>query len=163
MTERETADSQLDSDSTTSDRWTRRLDWLGTAARVVLGGVLMFSGLAKVANPVESVTAVRAYELLPESFERLVGYGLPFLELGLAALLLVGFATRVAAILAALLMLAFVIGIISAWARGLSIDCGCFGGGGAIDPADVNYVTPLLRDTGLMLLAGAPCELRSRP
>jgi uncharacterized membrane protein YphA (DoxX/SURF4 family) len=127
---------------------------VGTVARLVLGGVLLASGLAKAANPVESVTAVRAYELLPESTEQLVGYGLPFLELGLAALLIAGFATRVAAVVGGLLMLGFVVGIVSAWARGLSIDCGCFGGGGAVDPADVDYVTPLLRDTGLVLLAG---------
>ena len=30
-----------------------------------------------------------------------------------------------------LLMVAFIIGISQAWARGLTIDCGCFGGGGA--------------------------------
>ena len=137
-----------------SARRTTQLDWAGTVARLVLGGVLLASGLAKVADPVESVTAVRAYQLLPESLERVTGYGLPFLELGLAVLLLAGFATRVAAVVGGLLMLGFVVGIASAWARGLSIDCGCFGGGGAVDPDEVNYVTPLLRDTGLVLLAG---------
>ena len=29
-------------------------------------------------------------------------------------------------------MVAFIIGISQAWARGLTIDCGCFGGGGQI-------------------------------
>lgn len=134
-------------------RWTGRLDWLGTGSRLVLGGVLLVAGLAKVTDPVASVTAVRAYELLPESMERFTGYGLPFLELGLALLLLAGFATRVAAIVGGVLMIGFVIGIISAWSRGLTIDCGCFGGGGTVDAADVNYVTPLLRDAGLVLLA----------
>ena len=71
----------------------------------------------------------------------------------LGLLLLAGFATRVAAIIAGLVMIAFVIGISSAWARGLAIDCGCFGGGGAVDPAEVDYVLPLLRDAGLVLCA----------
>jgi len=130
------------------------LDWLGTLARVVLGGVLLFAGLIKVADPVESVAAVRAYQVLPESLERLVGYGLPFLEIGLALLLVTGFATRLAAIGGGLLMVGFVAGIASAWVRGLAIDCGCFGGGGAVDAADVDYLVPLLRDVGLMILAG---------
>jgi hypothetical protein len=51
-------------------------------------------------------------------------------------------------------MAAFVVGIASAWARGLRIDCGCFGSGGALaageDPA---YGWELARDGGLLLLA----------
>jgi hypothetical protein len=50
-------------------------------------------------------------------------------------------------------MIAFMIGISQAWARGLSIDCGCFGGGGQVAPGEADYLTPLLRDTGLALLA----------
>jgi uncharacterized membrane protein YphA (DoxX/SURF4 family) len=154
MTTSEQARSAPEPTPAAAARATARLDWLGTAARLVLGGVLLAAGLAKVADPVASVTAVRAYQLLPESVERLTGYGLPFLEIGLGLLLIAGFATRVAAIVAGLLMIGFVIGIVSAWARGLSIDCGCFGGGGVVDPADVDYVLPLLRDTGLVLCAG---------
>jgi len=154
VTASETARSEPDQTSSVPGRRTTQLDWAGTVARLVLGGVLLVAGLAKVADPVESVTAVRAYQLLPESMERFAGYGLPFLELGLALLLLAGFATRIAAVLGGLLMIGFVIGIVSAWARGLSIDCGCFGGGGVVDPAEVDYLTPLLRDAGLVLLAG---------
>ena len=49
-------------------------------------------------------------------------------------------------------MAVFVIGISQAWARGLSIDCGCFGGGGQVEPGTANYLTPLLRDAGLLAL-----------
>ena len=49
-------------------------------------------------------------------------------------------------------MAVFVIGISQAWARGLSIDCGCFGGGGQVEPGTANYLTPLLRDVGLLAL-----------
>ena len=44
--------------------------------------------------------------------------------------------------------------MIQAWARGLSIDCGCFGGGGAVDGGQTAYGRELLRDTGFLLLAG---------
>jgi hypothetical protein len=50
-------------------------------------------------------------------------------------------------------MFAFIIGISQAWARGLSIDCGCFGGGGQVEPGTANYLPELLRDGGLGLLA----------
>ena len=44
--------------------------------------------------------------------------------------LVLGLLTRAAAVLSALLFVAFIVGIASAWARGLQIECGCFGGGG---------------------------------
>jgi hypothetical protein len=49
-------------------------------------------------------------------------------------------------------MVLFIIAIGQAWARGLSIDCGCFGGGGTIDPSQTKYLEEILRDTGLALL-----------
>jgi hypothetical protein len=46
------------------------------------------------------------------------------------------------------------VGIASAWARGLSIDCGCFGGGGQLGPGrHPNYAPEILRDVGLLLVA----------
>lgn len=127
--------------------------WLSTLARLVLAGVLGVAGALKVADPAASLTAVRAYQLLPEPLERVVGYGLPFFELGLAALLLLGLATRLAAVLAGLLMIGFVVGIASAWVRGLAIDCGCFGRGGAVAPEDTTYLPTILRDAGLVVVA----------
>jgi hypothetical protein len=47
----------------------------------------------------------------------------------------------------------FIAGVTQAWARGLSIDCGCFGGGGAVDPGETAYVAELLRDAGFLALA----------
>jgi uncharacterized membrane protein YphA (DoxX/SURF4 family) len=128
--------------------------WGTTAARAVLAGVLIVAGGLKIGVPALSVQAVSAYELLPDSIVTVVGYGLPILEIVLGVLLLVGLSTRVAAIAAGALMLAFVIGIASAWARGLRIDCGCFGGGGALGAEeDPGYLWEILRDAGLIALA----------
>jgi uncharacterized membrane protein YphA (DoxX/SURF4 family) len=127
--------------------------WLGTALRLLLAGVLAVAGALKLPDPAESVRAVRAYQLLPESVAPVVGHALPLLEIAAALLLLLGFATRVAAGVAALLMLAFVIGIASAGARGLTIECGCFGGGGQVAAGATRYTQDLLRDGGLLLAA----------
>ena len=66
--------------------------WVATAVRLVLAAVWAWVGVARVADPAASVDAVRAYRLLPDVLERGVGYGLPFLALALAALLLAGLA-----------------------------------------------------------------------
>jgi len=46
-------------------------------------------------------------------------------------------------------MVLFIGAIASAWARGLSIDCGCFGGGGKIDPSQTKYLQEIIRDIAL--------------
>ncbi|MEW9548581.1 MauE/DoxX family redox-associated membrane protein [Nonomuraea sp. NPDC050783] len=124
-----------------------------TAARLVLGGVLIAAGALKIGNPSDSVVAVKAYQLLPDSVAVAVGYALPILEIVVGVLLVVGLLTRVAAAIAALLMLAFVFGIAWAWAHGLRIDCGCFGGGGQLGVGqEPTYLLDILRDFGLTLL-----------
>jgi uncharacterized membrane protein YphA (DoxX/SURF4 family) len=129
------------------------LPGLALVARLALAGVLLTSGTIKLLDPDGSVRAVRAYRLLPDGLAQVVGYGLPAVEVGLGLLLLVGLTTRLAAVGAGVLMLAFTAGIASAWARGLSIDCGCFGGGGDVEPGTASYGWPLLRDAGLALAA----------
>jgi uncharacterized membrane protein YphA (DoxX/SURF4 family) len=125
--------------------------WLASGLRLLLAAVLATAGALKLPDPAESVRAVRAYQLLPEAVVPTVGYALPLVELAVAALLALGLLTRWAAIVAALLMLAFCIGIASAWARGLTIECGCFGGGGQVAAQDTRYLPDLLRDGGLLL------------
>ena len=131
----------------------RYLPWVGLVARLILGGTLIVAGSLKFDELDKSQMAVRAYELLPIPLANFMGIFLPFFELAVGILLVLGASTRIAAFLSGLLMFAFMIGISQAWARGLSIDCGCFGGGGQVAPGEADYVTPLLRDTGLTLLA----------
>lgn len=122
--------------------------------RLGLGGVLVVAASLKIADPQQAALAVQAYQILPVSVAEMVGYGLPLIELGLGVLLILGLGTRLSAIGAGALMTAFVIGVASAWGRGLSIDCGCFGGGGQVAQGEANYVPVLLRDAFFVVLAG---------
>ena len=127
--------------------------WIGLLFRLVLGGVLLVAGLLKYQHLDKSQMAVRAYELLPISLANFLGIVLPYLEIAVGILLIIGAAVRVSAVISGLLMFAFSIGIAQAWARGLSIDCGCFGGGGQVAPGTANYLPELVRDAGLALMA----------
>jgi len=126
--------------------------WLTLLARLILGGVLFAAGALKIGSLQKSAMAVRAYDLLPVSLANFLGYTLPWIEIGVGLLLIVGVAVRISGLIGAFTMLAFIIAIAQAWARGLSIDCGCFGGGGAIDPEDTKYLSEIIRDIGLMIL-----------
>jgi uncharacterized membrane protein YphA (DoxX/SURF4 family) len=129
-----------------------RLNWFGLFARLTLGGVIFVAGALKVTTPYKAAAAMRAYELLPISIANVFGVALPWFEVGLGALLILGVATRLSAFFAGSLMILFILAISSAWARGLYIDCGCFGGGGQVEPGETKYLQEIIRDFGLALL-----------
>lgn len=134
--------------------WQRIQPWISLAARLILGGVLIVAGVLKVVQaPADQVRAVRAYQLLPIGFDELVAYTLPVMEIIAGLALVVGLATRLAAALGGLMMTAFIVGVSSAWARGLTIDCGCFGGGGEVAAGETAYAEEIVRDVGLVALA----------
>jgi uncharacterized membrane protein YphA (DoxX/SURF4 family) len=127
-------------------------------ARLILGGVLLAAGGLKVFKPTDSANAVAAYKLMPTEIAHLIGYALPWLEVAIGLLLIVGFMVRPAAVFSGLIMVVFIGAIASVWARGMLIDCGCFGGGGEIDPSlasevRMNYFIEIMRDLGLALAA----------
>jgi uncharacterized membrane protein YphA (DoxX/SURF4 family) len=135
------------------DRRTFVLDLIGLLVRLGLAAVFLVSGVAKAANPRETKVAVRAYDLLPEGMVGAVAAVLPYLEIALGLLLVLGMVVRWAAVASALLLLVFIGGVISAAARGLSIDCGCFGGGGTVAAGRTQYAQEILRDLGFLALA----------
>jgi len=129
------------------------VDGLGTVVRLGLAAVFLVSGALKVVDPAQTRIAVRAYELLPPDLVGPVASALPLVELVLGTLLLVGAFPRWVALAAAVLLVVLMIAVAQAWARGLSIDCGCFGGGGAVAKGDTRYPQELARDVGTWLLA----------
>lgn len=129
------------------------MGWAGFAARMLVGGVWLVAGLLKLPDPAASVRAVRAYQLLPEAVVPAVGYALPVVEILVGASLIVGLLVRIGGLLSAVLFLAFVVGISAAWARGLQIDCGCFGGGGFDPDAREKYPWEIARDLGLLFVS----------
>ncbi|WP_028647803.1 MauE/DoxX family redox-associated membrane protein [Nocardiopsis sp. CNT312] len=147
----DTPAEDLHEDTPTPSRWETVQPWLTLACRVGLAAVLILAAVTKY-PPAMSVQAVEAYDLFPADIARLIGYTLPLFELALALLLLAGLATRYVGAASALLMLVFIAGIVSAMARGLNIDCGCFGGGGQVAPEDTRYGLDIARDIAFMAM-----------
>ncbi|WDZ87152.1 MauE/DoxX family redox-associated membrane protein [Micromonospora cathayae] len=141
--------------TTRGSRWATLRPWLAVAARLGLAAVWFLAGGSKVGDLAASGRAVHAYQVMPYDVATVVGAALPFVELALGVLLLVGLATRLAAGVSAALLTVFVAGIASAWARGLAIDCGCFGTGGELAAGQSpSYGPEILRDLGFLALAG---------
>jgi len=136
-------------------RMTAAWPWISTVVRLGLSAVFLIAGGTKVGDLAESGRAVNAYRLMSYDAAKTVGAVQPFLEIALGLLLLVGLAVRLSAGIGAVLLVIFIAGIVSAWARGLQIDCGCFSRGGELGAGQVpTYGWEILRDLGFLALAG---------
>jgi len=101
--------------------------WASLALRVFIGGLFVWSGLAKLQNGEGFYQAVLAYGVLPsELLVRVVAIGLPWFEIITGGYVIIGLFTRWA-VLAIVAMLVVFLGLI-AWMllQGKVVDCGCF-------------------------------------
>lgn len=104
----------------------RILTW---ACRLFLGGIFIYAGIAKVGNPLQFAAAVEGYQLISTDLVIRVVKILPWLEIILGAVLLLGFKIRYTAGLAGTIMVFFIGVMLLTYLRGLEVDCGCFGTG----------------------------------
>ena len=94
--------------------------------RVILGVILIYASIDKIVNPAEFAKAIGNYNVLPFGLENLLGIVLPVLELLVGTCLVLGIMIDGAAIIAAGMMVVFIIAISQALFRGIDINCGCF-------------------------------------
>ena len=132
---------------------------IAAISRFGLAIVWLASGWLKLSDLMATQQAISAYELVPSELVYPLAVALPALELVLGLLFLVGLFLRPVAVASMLIFALFIAGIASAWMRGLSIDCGCFGGGGQDpDAGPVKYATEIGRD--LLFIIGAIIVVR---
>ena len=120
---------------------------VGVAIRLVAAGVWLVAGATKVVDLPHFHAQVEQYRLLPHALEAPFAYALPFVELLVGLYLAIGLLTRAAAAAGCVLMVLFLVAQAQAWARGLTLDCGCFG---TLAHERVGLGT-MLRDVGLGL------------
>lgn len=108
--------------------------------RVALGGVMLLAGYMKLFHTTESIgdpvwnfaDTIKAYDILPpggnaDALIVFAAYALPWSELLLGLGLVLGFWSRAAGWLSALMLAAFTVINISVIARGMDLACSCFG------------------------------------
>jgi uncharacterized membrane protein YphA (DoxX/SURF4 family) len=138
-----------------------RMSWRDAAAwvlRLGLGGLLAVAGVLKLRDPSGFAVEIANYQLLPA----LAAYPaaiLPATELVLGLSLIIAPAPwrRAATVGVAILFGLFTIAVGSAYARGINIACGCFGGGGdAIGPLTLVRNLALLLGIAALWTCDAP-------
>ncbi len=105
----------------------RSLAWVGFAVRLAAAAVWIAAGAAKLPDIQGFQILVERYGILPASLAGPFAWGLPFVEIGIGLYLAAGLFVRGSALAGTLLFAAFLGAQGYAWARGLALDCGCFG------------------------------------
>lgn len=97
------------------------------AARWALAAVFAYAGILKMQDPASFASAIAHFKILPVQLVSLVALGLPPFEIFSAALLAVGPWKRLGAFNILVLCLVFLAALVSAAARGIELNCSCFG------------------------------------
>ena len=119
----------------------RAIIWIG---RLLLGGTFVYAGISKIffpnthlwpmfvlrfsisTNLATFAEQVESYKLLSPAGVDFVAHTLPFAEILLGLLLLIGWGLRIWASLVTLLMLGFLTLVTRAYLLHMNINCGCF-------------------------------------
>ena len=131
--------------------------WLRLLLRLMLAGVFLYAAWTKLRQPwLMFALSIDAYQLLPEWAVLTTARVLPWLELAIGVLLLIGVWLRYVSILAAAILGVFFAIILLSFGKGMGIDCGCFGVG---EPLTAKT---LARD-GLLLAAALMLAVLAKP
>jgi uncharacterized membrane protein YphA (DoxX/SURF4 family) len=134
----------------------RAIIWIG---RLVLGGLFIYAGYAKIFLPIMHprpsigialaffALQVGSYQILPPWGVNFVAHTLPFAEIALGLLLIIGWRLRTWAVLSTLLILGLFAAVVRSYAAGMQINCGCFA-----TPEPLTIAT-VIRDGALAALA----------
>ncbi len=122
------------------------LDWI---LRLLVGGAFVFAGVLKIVDPAKFASDVANYRLVPHELTNLVAILVPWIEFTTGTFVLAGIWLRAAALVITSLTVLFFAVITLALARGLNIECGCFGTIGGKHIGLVN----LAIDSTLLVLA----------
>ena len=95
--------------------------------RLVLGGLFVYAGVVKVLDPLDFAQNIRNYRLVGQSLSFLVAVVLPWLEILAGVALAAGIWKRPSALIISGLLVFFILLTLVTIARGLDVDCGCFG------------------------------------
>jgi putative oxidoreductase len=126
--------------------------WIGLPARLYVGMVFLQACYHKILQPEVFAVDVATYQFLPLSTVNLFALTVPWMEIVIGVMLVVGLRVQAASLVVAGLMVSFMVAL--AWALHLNLDmsCGCFASQAATEDDPISWHT-LVRDSVWLLLA----------
>lgn len=124
------------------------LDALSALVRFGLAVMWIYSGSTKLGNHMTVTQSIEAYEIFTPYWSNLLANIIGPAEIAGGLILLLGIKIRPAGWVSFGVLVLFVIGLSSAYHRGLQIDCGCFGPNP--DSSGGGLLWAIARDIGLI-------------
>ena len=103
----------------------RRFIWRALA--IIIGALFFYAGILKAWDPVRFASDIHNYHVMPWTFNVLLAFYLPWLEMFCGAALVFHRLSAGALALLTTLLVIFIGASIAAKVRGIDISCGCFG------------------------------------
>lgn len=116
--------------------------------RIALAGTFIYAGILKFLRPDLLFTDISNYQIVGVAMTYISAYFLSSLEIVSSLCLFSKKFLGSALFIISGMLLVFIIAIISAWARGLDISCGCFGNANET----TSYAEVILRDILLLFI-----------
>ena len=128
------------------------LDVISFIARFGMAWVWIEAGVHKLGKTLDMTQAIKGYGIFTPEWAGYLATVIGPLEVIGGVLLLLGLFLRRSSIVATIVLQLFMVGIAQAWARGLDIDCGCFGYDAQNPDRGMDYAKTLLRDAAYLFL-----------
>lgn len=122
------------------------LDIISFVARFYMAFVWFKAGLHKVNTYMDTSQSITAYKIFTPEFSGYLATIIGPLEIAGGVLLLLGIFLKQSSKVATIVLILFIIGMGQAWARGLNIECGCFGVQPSSNPTAAHFATSIARD-----------------
>lgn len=103
--------------------------WVIHALRILIGAVFVYAGITKLMDPAQFADNIASFRILPISAISVLATGLPVTEILAGIMMILGWHHLTANLVILMLTAIFAIALAQGLARGLQIDCGCFGDG----------------------------------
>lgn len=134
----------------------RSIVW--TALALIVGGIFIYAGASKVSDPAQFAKDIQNFRIVEWPIAIRLAFYLPWLEILAGLALIVGFLRSGALTILTGLMVVFIAATIAAHARGISLDCGCFGAASK----GMSFTTHMLIDFAILAALGVLWWLPAR-
>ena len=115
---------------------------ISVIVRFVLGAIFIAAGIPKILDTTSFAGVVYNYHLLPDILINVFAITLPWAEVIIGGMLILGIWLPGAVVLYNLLIIAFISALVFNMARGLDVSCGCF----STDSEDIIDMGTIFRD-----------------
>lgn len=127
--------------------------YIQVALQIIIGAVFVYASYDKLFDQIAFAKSVYGYKFLPDFLINITAIIIPPLEFIAGLFLMFGLFRKGSSLVIIVLLGVFLIALVQAYARGLDIDCGCFGSPGPSQNTSTDILIRIFQD--ILLLLGA--------